>query len=150
MSGQTKMTQVFFEDAREGDRLPKIELDASYTKLILAVAATGDWFPSHHDPVYARKQGQKDIYLNTTFIAGFLDRIITDWAGPRTFILKRKFSMQKSIFAGDTVHGEGVVKGCRKDDEGNGLIDVDIMMSTQDGPCVPASATIMVPCRGER
>lgn len=149
MSHHTKYKQVFWEDVKEGDAIPKISLEASYTNLIMAVAATRDYFPGHHDPEYAKKQGQKNIYMNTTQLTGFIDRVITDWAGPRTFIKKRKFSMQRSIYAGDTVFGEGHVTKVHKDGDGRHLIDVEVMISTQKGPCAPVSATIVVPSKDE-
>lgn len=149
MHKQTKISQVFWEDAKEADKLPRITMYVSFTKLILGVAATRDWFPSHHDPEYARRQGQKDIYMNTTMLAGFIDRVITDWAGPRAFIMRRKFSMQQSIFADDEIYAEGVVKGRRRDECGRGLVDVEVTVCSQNGVCAPASATVLLPSRQE-
>lgn len=146
MAEQTKKPQVYWEDTKEGDTLPRISMDITYTKIIQDCATTRDFFPGHHDPEYARKQGQKSIYLNTMFLAGFVDRVITDWAGPGTFIRKRKFSMQKSVFPGDSLFGEGRVSKVYEE-EGKNLVDVQVMVSTQDGPCVQATETIILPRR---
>lgn len=134
-----------WEDVQEGESLPRITMVVSFKKVILNAAATWDYFPGHHNPDYARQQGQKTIYISTIFFHGFIDRIVTDWAGPRTFIVKRKMSMQRSIYAGDTMYGEGRVARCYRDDQGRHLVDLEVTVGNQDGPCCPASVTIWLP-----
>jgi hypothetical protein len=77
-------------------------------------------------------------------IEGFIDRVATDWAGPHTFIRKRQMQMRSSIYAGDTLQGEGTVEKCY---EANGqhLVDVRINISTDSGLCVPAALTLELP-----
>jgi len=138
--------QRFWEDIEEGDNLQRIEMEVPFRKVILNAATTWDYFPGHHNPEYARGQGQKTIYINTIFFQGFIDRVITDWAGPGTFMIKRKMSMKGSIYAGDTMHGEGRV--IRKYiDNNRHLIDLQISIGNQDGPCCPATATVCLPVK---
>ena len=42
-------------------------------------------------------------------IAGFIDRVATDWAGPYSRVVRRKMQMLGSIYAGDSMVGRGRV-----------------------------------------
>ncbi|MEZ0122409.1 MAG: hypothetical protein AB9Q22_14955 [Candidatus Reddybacter sp.] len=142
MSGD--ITLKYWNEISEGDTVTTVTMDVPFERVILDAAATQDYFPGHHNPAYARHQGQKEIYLNTMAIEGFIDRVATDWAGPHTFIRKRKMQMRSSIYAGDTLRGEGTVEKCYEDD-GRHLLDVKINISTDSGLCVPAELTLELP-----
>jgi acyl dehydratase len=137
--------QLTWDDVNEGDAIPRITTEVSLKRVIMDAAATWDYFPGHHNVDYAREQGQKTIYINTMFFQGFIDRVVTDWAGPQTWIVRRKMTMQRSIYAGDTMFGEGKVTRKWVDDDGRRLIDVDIAVGNDDGVACPASATILLP-----
>lgn len=134
----------YWNEIREGDAIARVAMEVPFERVILDAAATQDYFPGHHNPAYARHQGQKNIYLNTMAIEGFIDRVVTDWAGPHTFIRKRQMQMRASIYAGDIMSGEGKVERCYQDNSRN-LLDLSVLISTQAGPCVPASLTIELP-----
>lgn len=74
-------TQRFFEDVHPGDELPLVEDLITYRRVIMNPATTWDYFAGHYDPVYARAQGQPTIYVNTMHFLGFIDRLISEWAG---------------------------------------------------------------------
>jgi acyl dehydratase len=137
--------QLTWDDVNEGDAIPRVTTEVSLKRVIMDAAATWDYFPGHHNVDYAREQGQKTIYINTMFFQGFIDRVVTDWAGPQTWIVRRKMTMQRSIYAGDTMFGEGKVTRKWVDDDGRRLIDVDIAVGNDDGVACPASATILLP-----
>lgn len=137
----------YWDDVNEGDRIGKISMHVPFEKVILDAAATQDYFPGHHNPEYARGQGQKEIYLNTMAIEGFIDRVATDWAGPHAFIRRREMQMRASIYAGDTMSGEGQVEKRYEDEAGRTLIDIVVTISTEEGIRVPASLTLEVPRR---
>lgn len=77
---ELKQNQKYWGDVSEGEVLPRVTMHVPFAKVILNAAATNDYFPGHHDPEYARAQGQRNIYLNTMAIEGFIDRVATDWA----------------------------------------------------------------------
>ena len=142
------MNQVHFEDVKEGQELPSLSMDMTLTKLVMAASATRDWQPMHHDRDYARNRSKaKDIFVNTGFNMGMMCRAITDWAGPRAFITKLSFKMERSIYLGETMTITGKVTGKRVED-GKNLVDVDLLVSNQDGPTTPASVTVELPARG--
>jgi len=141
-----RYVQRYFEDVQENEALPEVRLEVTYKRVIQDAAATLDYFPGHHDPEYAQAQGQKTVYLNTMCLQGFIDRVVTDWAGPHTFIFKRKMTMARSVYAGDTMYGKGrVLKKYAQD--GRHLVDIEIEVGNESGVCCPASATIELPSR---
>lgn len=143
MSTQDTQRGLVFEDVREGDVLPSISLAITHTRICQNAAATWDWFPGHHDPEYARRQGQRTIYLSTLFFHGFVDRLVTDWAGPDAFIRRRRIRMIRSIYPDQTATATGHVTATRTD-AGRGLVDIEALVSSEDGPCVPAKVTVQL------
>lgn len=151
MKTTSKYRQRFWSEVRVGEVLPSVELGVEYSRIILNAASTWDYFPGHHNPEYAREQGHPDIYASTIFFHGFVDRLMTDWGGPSTFIQRRRMRMVASVHPGDTMRAEGNVIKHYRNEEGCGLVDLDIRISTERGLCVPASATIRLPLQaGER
>jgi acyl dehydratase len=138
------VTQTREQDLRAGARLPEVTLDISYRRVVMNAAATWDWFPGHHDPFYAREQGQRTIYLSTLFFQGLVDRLVTDWAGPLAFIRRRKIVMRRSIYAGQVARASGRVKRAY-DDGGATVVEVEAEVSSDEGPCVAAELTVELP-----
>ncbi len=144
-------TQRFFEDVEPGDELPRIDDEITYRRVIMNPATTWDYFPGHHDPEYARAQGQPTIYVNTMRFLGFADRVMSEWAGPRSFLVRRKVSTLMSIYAGDTMVGTGHVVGKRREEQDGDvryLVDVELTVGNQHGNrCASVTATIAIPAR---
>jgi acyl dehydratase len=146
--------QRYWEDVEEGSALPRTDDEITYRRVIMNPATTWDYFPGHHDPAYARSQGQPTIYVNTMHFLGFVDRLATEWGGPCSFIARRKISMQRSIYAGDTMVGEGRVVRRYTDEAGarvRHLVDLELTVKNQDGElCCPATVTLELPVRESR
>jgi acyl dehydratase len=144
-------SQRFFEDVDPGEELPKIDDVITYRRVIMNPATTWDYFPGHHDPEYARAQGQPTIYVNTMHFLGFIDRCVTDWAGPRSFLVRRKVSTLRSVYAGDTMVGTGRVVGTRRQEQDGRvrfLVDLELEVSNQHGDrCASVAATVALPSR---
>ena len=128
--------------------LPEIADEIGYERVVMNASATWDYFPGHFDPEYAKRQGHPTIFINTMHIAGFVDRIGTDWAGPYSRVVRRKIGLTGSIYAGDTMIGRGKVIGKRCNSSGSKpqyLVDLQISVSNQRGElCCPAELTIEV------
>jgi acyl dehydratase len=133
-----------FGDVRIGDRLAPLTMPITYTRVCQNAAATLDWMPGHHDPAYARAQGQETIYLSTLFFTGFVDRCVTDWAGREAFIRRRRITMTSPIYAGETATATGEVTDTGVDDE-RGLVHLDVVVRSERGTCVTAEVTIELP-----
>jgi acyl dehydratase len=122
-----------WDEVEAGFDLPPVPLTVPYSRVASVMAVTWDYFPGHHDPDYARRQGQPNIYLNTMFLSGFLDRVVTDWAGPSAFIRSRRLDMIRSVSVDDDLTGTATVTGKHVDDDGHRIVTVEVLAITRNG-----------------
>ena len=129
--------------------LPEVRDEISYQRVVMNSGATWDYFPGHFDPAYAESQGHPTIFVNTMHLAGFADRIATDWAGPASRVVRRKMRLIGSIYAGDRMVGRGRVVAKRRDttvDPPRHLLDLQIDVTNQRGElCCPVGLTLQRP-----
>jgi acyl dehydratase len=120
-----------------------------YQRVVMNPGATWDYFPGHYDPDYAQRHGHPTIFVNTMHIAGFVDRIATDWAGPYCRVVRRKVTLLGSIYAGDSMIGRARVVDKRIDNVGDvlrHLVDLQVAVYNQrDELCCPADVTLAFP-----
>ena len=127
--------------------LPPLVDHIDYQRVVLNAAATGDYFPGHYDPEYARTQGHPTIFVNTMHLAGFVDRMATQWAGPRARVVRRKITLLTPIYAGDSMIGGGHVVAKHRDGPRD-LVELHIEVRNQYGElCCPAEVTLDLPRR---
>jgi acyl dehydratase len=148
MAGDAGYRRLDWDALSVPSELPEVVDEISYQRVVMNAAATWDYFPGHFDPEYATRQGHPAIFVNTMHIAGFVDRVGTDWAGPHSRVVRRKIALAGSIYAGDTMIGRGKVIGKRCNTSGpkpQFLVDLEITVSNQRGElCCPATVTIEV------
>ena len=129
--------------------LPEVVDQISYQRVVENAGATWDYFPGHFDPAYAQNQGNPTIYVNTMHLAGFADRVATDWAGPRSRVVRRSLRLAASVYAGDTMIGRGRAVAKRHDDSADPprrLVDIQIEVTNQHGVlCCPVELTLQLP-----
>ncbi|MBW0020134.1 MAG: MaoC family dehydratase [Mycobacterium sp.] len=129
--------------------LPEVIDEISYQRVVQNAGATWDYFPGHFDPEYAQSQGNPTIFVNTMHLAGFADRVATDWAGPGSRVVRRAMRLGSPIYAGDTMVGRGRAVAKRRDasvDPPRCLIDIQIQVTNQHGTlCCPVELTLQLP-----
>lgn len=135
-----------WDDVTEGDAIPAVVDEITYRRVVMNPGATGDYFPGHYDPDYARRQGQPTIYANSLHLFGLLDRAVTEWAGPRAFLVRRNVRLHTSMYAGDTVTVAGTVTGKRIHADAR-VVDLGLAMTNQHGGTI-CSATVTVRLAG--
>lgn len=122
--------------------LPETVDEITYERVVMNAGATWDYVPWHFDPTYAQSHGHPSIFVNTMHLAGFVDRIATEWAGPYSRVVRRKVTLLGSIYAGDSMAGRGRVIGKRRETSRH-LVDLDIAVYNQrDELCCPAEVTL--------
>jgi len=135
-----------WDDIAVPSDLPETVDEISYERVVMNAGATWDYIPWHFDPDYARSHGHPTIFVNTMHLAGFVDRIATDWAGPYSRVVRRKVALLGSIYAGDSMVGRGRVVDKRCDRAGGApryLVDFEIAIFNQrDELCCPAEVTV--------
>jgi len=129
---------------RAGDRLPSLSLELTLRRAIQAVAGTRDFYPFHHDDRFARENGAEGIFMNTMFLQAFAGRCASDWFGHDAFLRRLEVAMRASNYVGRTLTAEGTVAAVRETD-GAPLVDVDLTLSTEDGPTTDVKLTVQLP-----
>lgn len=141
------LSQLYAGDVTVETVVPVCTMEVTYKTAILHVAAGWDYMPGHHDPAYARSQGTDTIYLNTLFHQSFVDRTLTDWAGPLTFLTRRKISMRDQIYPGDRIEGHAKVLTVRNGENGQTLVDLSVIIRTPRTEACIAECTVRLPNR---
>ena len=138
-----KINSLTIDEVRVGDQLPELVHEVTATSIILGALASRDWRPMHHDRDFARERnGTRDIFMNTPNQAAWLERFITDWAGPKARIGRYKFRMGDSICPGDTMVFSGVVQSTQTDEQSCCWVNLAIQLSV--GSAVKTSFTARV------
>jgi hypothetical protein len=133
-------------NAKPGDRLPRLEVDVTARMVIMGASSSRDWQPQHHDHDWAvNRAGTRDIFLNTPNQAGWIERYVTDWTGPRGRLGKLRFRMRRSICTGDRLAFDGVVRTVTPDDAGNRWADVDVTLSVGEERATECVVRVALP-----
>lgn len=133
---------IYFDDIVVPHELPEVSDEITYQRVVMNSGSTWDYFPGHFDPVYAETHGHPTIFVNTMHLAGFADRVATEWAGPLSRVVRRKMRLVGSIYAGETMVSRGRVIAKRAP----GLVDLQIDIANQRGEvCCPVELTLQVP-----
>ena len=142
----TSLRGLVWDDIAVPTELGEVVDPIDYQRVVMNPGATWDYFPGHYDPSYAESDGHPTIFVNTMHLAGFIDRVATDWAGPYSRVVRRKVTLGGSIYAGDTMIGRGRVVDKRCDTSGEiprYLVDLEIAIYNQhDELCCPAQVTL--------
>jgi acyl dehydratase len=136
-----------WEDVEEGEALPELVMPITFTRCVYLASATRDFSPQHSNREYAQERSKtKDVFVNTPFNVGMVSRFATDWAGPESTVRRVKVAMRQNVCAGDDMIVTGTVTRKYVED-GDHRVDLDIMISTQERPSTPCSATLSLPSR---
>jgi acyl dehydratase len=136
--------QLSWSDVSREDDVPPVTLTITLRRLVHNSAAAWDLFPGHHDRDYARVNGHADVFANTSLLLAVADRMITDWAGPRTRIMRRSLTVALPVHPGDTLQASGVVTEHRRDGELH-VVDIRTELSTARGRCAHGVTSIVLP-----
>lgn len=146
MATAQKYDTLKWDSVNEGDQMTSLSFGPlTLRHLIIDAAGTRDLYPIHHDREFAKKNGARDIFINTMMYEGLFGRIVTDWAGPEAFLRKLRFSMRQPNCHGDTITSRGwVVK--KYEENGEKLVDVEVHLDNQLGAdATIANMTVQLP-----
>lgn len=140
---------MIWDDVEVQLSLPEVTDPISYERVVMNAGTTWDYVPWHFNPQYAKANGHPTIFVNTMHLAGFIDRIATEFGGPRSRVVRRKVSLLGSVYAGDSMVARGRVTAKRVDTAGEVpryLVDFEIgVFNQRDELCCPAEVTIELP-----
>ena len=136
------------ERVRPGERLPELAYDVTATTVVLGALASRDWRPMHHDRDFAQKRnGVRDIFLNTPNQALWFERYLTDWTGPHGRLGRMRFRMRDSVFPGDRMVFRGVVQKVETDAAGCAWVELELTLQVGEQTMTECSARVALPAR---
>jgi len=142
----TTSPSLVLADVAVGDRLPELHYDVTATTVVLGALASRDWRPMHHDKDFAvERNGTRDIFLNTPNQAAWFERYITDWTGPYGRLGRMTFRMKGSVFPGDTMAIDAVVKDVSRDDTGCGWVELLVSLTVDGDVKTDCTARVALP-----
>jgi acyl dehydratase len=133
-----------FDDVSVGDTLPELSIPLSATRIIATAIASRDYQDVHHDLEQAKERGTKSIFMNILTTNGFVDRYITDWAGPDALLKRVNIRLGAPNYAGDTMVLTGTIteKNVVNDQS---VIDIDVVGKNSIGNHVTGTVRVALP-----
>jgi acyl dehydratase len=118
-------------------------------------SVTLDAFVGHVDADYARAQGHPGPFMNSLPMLGLLDRLVTDWAGPHTFICRHKMNLVRPAYCGETITVTGAVvslddtrrPGFGREPVACSLVGLEALLTTAAGDVGRGELTVALPRR---
>ena len=139
--------QVYFEDVREGDEIPKLVKNCSTQQLVLWAAASGDFYQIHYDKGFAQSTGLKDIIVHGALKNAFLGQLVHDWAGDGGMVRKFGCSYRGMDDANQEIVCRGVVTK-KHVEGGQHLVELDVWTENPQGQKTsPGVAVVALPSR---
>jgi hypothetical protein len=136
---------LYLEDVFEGATLPELRMTTSYRQAVMHVGAGRDYMLDHYDREHVQANCHPTVYFNTLFHQSMVDRMIIGWAGPHSFLVRRKIVMRGPIYAGDEIVGRARVLRVYKDESSRSRVDLSATLSTPRGVCCESEASIALP-----
>jgi acyl dehydratase len=138
---------MHFEDAAQGLELPELRIELTHELLAAYAGATWDFHRYHYDADFARATaGARDAFADGQMLGALLARQLMTWSAPEGWVRRLALRYRSMSFPGETLVFQGRVTETRVDG-GNGLVECELTVATDDGRNVvaPASATVELP-----
>jgi acyl dehydratase len=133
-------------DVTPGQMLPELAHEVTTTTVVQGAAAARVWRPMHHDHEYAvHRQGVRDVFMDTQTQGNWLERFVTDWAGPTARLGRLGIAMRTPVFPGDRMAIDGSVRDVETDDSGCGWVVLDLTIRVGTHVCTEAHAKVALP-----
>jgi acyl dehydratase len=131
-----------FADVAVGDDLTPLAIPLTRTVIVSTAIATRDYQDVHHDPSLAVERGSPDIFMNILSTNGFVNRFVTEWAGPASRVTKLSIRLGAPNYPGDTMTFTGSVEA--KDDTTN-TVTVGLVGANSIGAHVTGKVELVLP-----
>lgn len=141
------MTQVYFEDVKEGQEIPKVVLPCDSQRLVLWAAGSGDYYQIHYDKDFAQGTGLKDRITHGALKHALLGRMLHEWAGEKGHVKRVACSYRGMDDINRDVTSRGVVTAKRQED-GRGIVELEVWTEDPDGnKTTPGTAVVELPLK---
>lgn len=139
--------QVYFEDVHEGDEIPILHKACTMQQAVMWAGASGDFYPIHFDPDYARATGLEGVIVHGGLKNAFLGQLLHDWIAPGGTIRRFGCQYRGMDYPNQELLCRGIVTR-KYEEHGDALVDVDVWIENSGGTrTTPGSATVVLPRR---
>jgi uncharacterized OB-fold protein len=129
-------------DVEAGASLPLWTLPVSPTHIVAGAVATRDFQDVHHDRDLAHRKGSKDIFLNINTSLGYMQRYVTDWAGPEALVTALRVRLGAPAYPYLPLTFSGAVQSV---DAESGRVVVGVQASNELGPHITGTVELELP-----
>jgi len=142
------MSQVYFQDVKEGQEIPPLTDKPTSQRLVMWAAASGDFYQIHYDKDFALGNGLPERITHGALKHALLGRLVHQWAGDEGRVKKVACQYRGMDIVNEDVICHGVVK--RKYQDGNeNLVELELWTETPQGQkTTPGTAVVALPSRG--
>ena len=139
--------QVYFEDVKEGEEIPKLEKNCSSQQLVQWAAGSGDFYQIHYDKDFAQSTGLKGLIVHGALKHAFLGQLLHDWLGEQGRIKKFGCQYRGMDEPSQEITCRGVIM--KKYQEGTqNIVELDIWTENPEGQkTTPGQAVVTLPSR---
>lgn len=105
------MSQRYYDDVAEGDVVGPVDVGPITTSHVVRFStAVETFYPLHHDADWVRERGMPSILVAGPFRHAVLTGLVTQWAGPESFVRETDISNRGIDYPGTTLTLRGQVK----------------------------------------
>lgn len=141
------MSQVYFDDVREGAELPPAERHTTTAQLFLFSAVTRNPHRIHYDKDYAISEEHPDVIVHGPLHGAMLCSFVTGWIGDEGTLKKFGYSNRGRATTSDTLTFRGTVTR-KYERDGEPTVELDIWEENQQGEkLAPGTAVVVLPKR---
>jgi acyl dehydratase len=141
------MAQVYFEDIKEGQEIPKVVLPCDSQRLVLWAAGSGDYYQIHYDKDFAQATGLPDRITHGALKNALIGRMLHEWAGEKGRVRRFACQYRGMDHINKDVTSRGVVTATKKENGAN-LVELEVWTEDPEGnKTTPGTATVELPSR---
>lgn len=141
------MAQVYFEDIKEGDEIPRLKKNCSTQQLVLWAAGSGDFYQIHYDVEFAKGTGLSGIIVHGALKNAFLGQLLHDWIGEQGTLRKFGCSYRGMDLPDQDILCRGTVTK-KYTDGGKNYVELDVWTENPQGKKTsPGTALVTLPSR---
>ncbi len=143
------MTQIYFEDTREGQEITTLVQNCDSQRLVFWAAGSGDYYQIHYDKDFAQRTGLPERIVHGALKHALLGRMLHEWMGEQGRVRRLACQYRGMDMIDKDVTCKGVVTGKRKEG-GQALVELEVWTEDPQGSkTTPGTATVSLPSRGD-
>ena len=145
----TPPSTLYWDDVQTGQEITPFERTTDLMNWNRWAATYDEFVPYHMDDEGAKGNGQPAVIGQGRIRVSYLHTLVRNWIGEEGAIVTLNAQLRGINFKNDVLTCTGRVTDKRVDDDGRHVLDLELMITNQNGEGVtPGTATVELPARG--